>query len=224
MNYLDYFRTKLDGIHWLKVMLTPISSYLRKRTLNNMNRKFHICADSVFSDIYNILSQEVEFWPEFGTLLGIFRDGEFMRHDFDFDFGAFIDDADTIISALRNNGFDITHEFVGIENPQIRECTFNYKNISIDFFFFVKHETYDCYTFHPLEIHSDYKKNIYKIKPFRFPVFTLKNTTFKGISILIPEDTESHLIYSYGENFMIPDPHFKSIHHDYLQNTFAKEI
>ena len=224
MDYINYIRTKLGGIVWLKNLLTPVSSYLRNRNLKKMNCHFRINADSVFFDIYNLLSQKVPFWPEFGTLLGIYREGDFMKHDFDFDFGAFTEDADTIVSILLNNGFIITHEFVGIDNPQIRECTFKYKGINIDFFFFIKNDTFDCFTFHPLEIHSDNKKNRYKIKPFKFPAFTLKKAEFKGISILLPEDTKSHLIYSYGENFMIPDPNFKSIHHEYLQNTFAREI
>ncbi len=224
MDYINYIRTKLGGITWLKNTLSPVNSYLRNRTLSKMNHNFRKNADSVFSDIHNILSSKAVFWPEFGTLLGIYRDGGFMKHDFDFDFGAFIEDADTIISALLDNGFIITHEFIGIDNPQIRECTLIYKDISIDFFFFIKNGTYDCFTFHPLEIHSNKKKNRYKIKPFKFPSFTLKKVEFKGISILMPEDTVTHLIYSYGKNFMIPDPNFKSIHKSFLQNTFAREI
>lgn len=223
MNYADYIRTKLGRFTWIKRLLLPISHYLRNRTLKKMNRLFLQEANGVFTKIYECLGDKICFWPEFGTLLGIYRDGEFMKHDFDFDFGAFSEDADAIIEILVKNGFVKSHEYVGINNPSIRECTFEYKGISIDFFFFIKQRTYNCFTFHPSEIHKDKSKSIYKIKIFQFPPFTLEHKQFLNRAILVPIPIETHLEYSYGKGFMIPDPNFKSIHNTFL-DSFAKEV
>lgn len=223
MKYLDYIRTKLGRFNWIKRSLTPVSQYLRNRTLKRMNRRFLLEANEVFDHVYDSVNKDCCFWPEFGTLLGIYRDGGFMKHDFDFDFGAFVEDADNIIESLTRNGFKKTHEYIGIENNEIRECTFEYKEISIDFFFFSKQETFNCYTFHPAEIYKDNSKNLYKIKVFRFPKFELKEIEFMERSILVPSPIEVHLEYSYGKTFMIPDPNFKSIHNTFL-DTFAREV
>lgn len=223
MNYADYIRTKLSRFTWIRQILLPFSHYLRNRTLKKMNKHFLEEANDVFSKIYECLENKICFWPEFGTLLGIYRDGGFMKHDFDFDFGAFSEDADDIIEILINNGFVKSHEYIGIEDKNIRECTFEYKGISIDFFFFVKQDTFNCFTFHPLEIHKNKSESIYKIKIFQFPPFTLEQKPFLNRTILVPSPIDTHLEYSYGKGFMIPDPNFKSIHNTFL-DSFAKEV
>ena len=54
----------------------------------------------------------VKYWVDFGTLLGIYRDGKFIEHDFDIDLGMYAKDYNKDIEALLvKNGFKKIREF-----------------------------------------------------------------------------------------------------------------
>lgn len=187
-----------------------------------MNQLFSLNAKEVFAETCRILNQAgINFWPEFGTLLGIYRENGFIKHDFDFDFGAFVDDSDRIKTALLQNGYILIHEYEGINHPEIKEMTFSYKEINVDLFFFNrKPDVYSCYLFahYDMSLKGECK---FKIKEIRFPIFAFRQIKFLGIDINVPDDTHAHLAVSYGSNFMIPDPNFKSIHNEYLEDVYA---
>ena len=79
-----------------------------------------------------------------------------------------------------------------------------------------------CFVFHPHKVDLLGNDNVYKIKPFYFPKFSLQKIKFKDIEIQVPDNTAAHLEYSYGPNFMVPDPNFKSIHTEFLTDQFAR--
>lgn len=221
---LEYLMFKIGRIGWLRKMLDPIRyRFIVKRELGKMNKLFSLHSKEVFTETCWILDQYgINFWPEFGTLLGIYRENGFIKHDFDFDFGAFIDDSDRIKILLLQNGYTLIHEYEGINHPEIKEITFSYKEINVDLFFFNrKSDVYSCYLFahYDMNLKGEYK---FKVKEIRFPIFTFRKINFLGIDINIPDDTHTHLAVSYGSNFMIPDPNFKSIHNEYLDNIYAR--
>lgn len=225
MDILNYIRTKGASIVWFKKMFMPVNRYIRRCNERKMNKLFTEQSEYVFSKICDSLSNEIPFWPEFGTLLGIYRDNDFIKHDCDFDFGAYVENAELIKEKLLANGFTLESEYIGIDNDEIREMTFTYNGIGIDFFYFTEmRDCMTCFVFHPYKIDLIGTNTIYKIKPFYFPYFKLEKSIFKGQTISIPVDTAKHLEYSYGPNFMIPDPNFKSIHNEYLTDSYAKKI
>lgn len=49
----------------------------------------------------------IKFWIDYGTLLGYYRDHDFIGHDNDLDTGAFIEDADRVKDVLEKEDFDL---------------------------------------------------------------------------------------------------------------------
>ena len=139
MKIVDFIRVNLAKYPFLKKALMPINDIIRNHELKKLNKAFKVNADNIFRDIVaKLRGENISFWPEFGTLLGIIRDGYFMPHDYDFDFGAFIDDKDAIISVLEKNNYKMVQKFEGVNHPEILEITFSIKDVNIDFFFFCK--------------------------------------------------------------------------------------
>lgn len=222
MQFLDKIRVVLRINRICKKVLNPVNQMIRKVQIERMNRIYRKYGAEAFSVLVDTLNDvQFSYWPEFGTLLGIFREHDFIKHDNDFDFGAFVNDADKLKTILTNSGFVLKHEFFCPQKNTIREFTFSYKGVSVDFFFFERKEDVDCcYSFIPNVIDSDMKLN-YLIKVFNFPSVNLSEIEFKGKMIKIPANTHDHLRVSYGPTFMTPDPSFKSINHNYLDGIFA---
>ena len=71
--------------------------YRRKRHLDMMSallKKEGAITLRMFADALNHAA--IDFWIDYGTLLGYRRDNDFLEHDSDIDTGAFIEDADAI--------------------------------------------------------------------------------------------------------------------------------
>ena len=72
-----------------------------------------------FSQTLN--ENNILFWLEFGTLLGYYREHDFIKHDYDLDIGANYDDAKRIRKSLTNNGFTLVKEFRA-KDGGLEEC------------------------------------------------------------------------------------------------------
>lgn len=51
------------------------------------------------------------FWLDYGTLLGAYREHDFIKHDFDLDIGMWLKDADAAKQAMIKNGFKLIRFF-----------------------------------------------------------------------------------------------------------------
>ena len=224
MNKLDIVRVKLGKYPIVKRALLPISHWLIDRTKRKLNVQFQKEGMNVFRNICDTLNRHnVRFWPEFGTLLGIYRENGFIKNDFDFDFGAYIEDADEIKEILVRNGFSYDHEYIGIDHPEIRELTVKYKGIFIDFFFFIPKDfnTMVCHNFAPKDYELIKGEAKFKILERKYPLFSLQKAKFKGVDILMPVDINAHLEAMYGPSYMIPDPHYSHPDKNYLDDIEA---
>lgn len=195
--YLDYVERK----------------YARKRQLKNEafkkeGEKLLRC----FSEA--LMSDNIVFWLEFGTLLGYYREHDFIKHDFDLDTGAWYEDHDRIKAALEKNGFERIRYYYVKDGNALEEC-YKHKDFvtTVDiFYFFNKGELSYCYGFMPL-VSMRKKKNLNKIVPasvrlWEYPQIKPIKAVFKGISLYVPDMTDKHLIALYGETFMTPIPNF----------------
>ncbi len=222
MEFIDVIRLKLRKYSIIKKALSPLYTIYHHYIIYKLNRsytKYGLDAFNVFCRTLNDIN--CSYWPEFGTLLGIYREGDFIKHDNDFDFGSFIQNRDTIISALKNAGIELIHTYRCPDLEYIREDTFSYRGVHIDVFYFHSIGKKDyCHTFVPFEVNDGMQLH-YKIKIFEFDAISLKEIDFKNLKISIPADTQSHLKVSYGENFMTPDPNFKSITNTFIEGHYA---
>lgn len=182
-----------------------------------------------FSQVLN--DNNVQFWLEFGTLLGYYREHDFIKHDYDLDVGVFLSDSEKIRKILTDNGFKLVREFRA-KDGGLEEC-YRYMHTTIDVFYFNIDEN------NPEEKYCDLvkcsvfpikKKHLNKeLKAFvrrRYvPNNGVEKAVFKGSDIYIPRNPEEVLTIYYGKNFMVPDPKFnaadfpnKVIYYSYEEN------
>ena len=93
---------------------------------------------------------EYMFGLTLGLLLGAYRDSDFIKNDFDMDFGAFGTDYDKIKTLMQENGFTSVREFFIAGHEYGRELTYRYKDVNFHFFFYYKKDDTDnlyTYTF-----------------------------------------------------------------------------
>lgn len=168
---------------------------------------------SVLQTLSNaLLSKDIIFWLQYGTLLGYYREHDFIPHDDDMDMGAFIKDAPAIYKALTEAGFERVRHYHVVNDWGLEEC-YEYKGILIDFFYFKEDGSIlSCYGFTP-KSYLSYTFHIGKKIPFKVirtdsPNFGFQKVEFKGAQVYVPNRTGEYLEAHYGPNFMTPNAHY----------------
>ena len=170
-----------------------------------------------FQDVFQ--SKSVDYWLTWGSILGYFREHDFIKGDNDVDVGMFKKDITLeFVDELIRRGFDyqcaiVVHDLSGIH------ITFNYKNVKVDLYSYEMNADSTKYTgFAPMPINSDWNlsasQNKYAIRWVTFPYKGSKTVDFVGIKTRVPINTEEQLKILYGEKFMIPTPGFKNTKND----------
>ena len=88
----------------------------------------------VLKIIYNSQLNKYDLWLDFGTLLGFYRENDFINHDLDMDFGIIINDYDDFLEKekyLIKKGFSRTKEFY--YKNRLVELSYSYKGLNVDF-------------------------------------------------------------------------------------------
>lgn len=195
-----------------KILVRPFYRMKVKREFKKMQKLYSLYALELLNRLKSCLDENgISFWLDFGTLLGAYREHDFIKHDFDLDIGVFYSDANNVRQALIKGGFELFKEFkVGVDGLLGFEQTYRYKGVSVDIFYFHKSddEMYcNGFALFPDE-HSD--MSIYQVKKMTFPYYGFETISFKGLELSVPAKTDLHLQAHYGPNFMIPDAHFDS--------------
>ena len=112
--------------------------YLHKVKYAYKNLIFKSNGDYVLGKISEILNQNgYFFWLDYGTLLGIYRDGKLIKHDVDIDIAMFYSaNVKNLMAVLEENGFKFVRKIFVDEKIPALEYTFRMKNINIDIFFY----------------------------------------------------------------------------------------
>lgn len=140
-----------------------------------------------------------EYWLSCGTLLGFYRDGDFIGHDTDTDICINIDSLDKkLINSLLKSGFTIGNVFGRLDDGF--EIAIHRQGVKTDLFFFYKKEGYWYHSVYANFTHKDSLKYDYV-----FNKFGLKETEFMGYNFVTPDNIESVLIQQYGEEWEIPN-------------------
>lgn len=191
---------------------------LKKLAIENEIRRQYFLndAEEMLRVLVSVLNEgDVNYWLDYGTLLGCYREGDFIKHDNDLDIGALITDAPKIKDLLTSNGFELVLKFRSTDGG-MEEC-YRYNHTCVDVFYYREdHTTQTLYcTSYIVRRHlfaSLRKELSCWVQKVSFPLMELKTTRFKGIDVNIPEYTESYLKAHYGEHFMTPDPSYDSAH------------
>ncbi|MGX7112125.1 LicD family protein [Gemella cuniculi] len=159
--------------------------------------------------IYNSKLREYPLWLDFGTLLGYYREKNFINHDLDMDFGIIISDYEDFLekeSYLLEKGFVRSKEFY--YNNNLVEISYNYKGLNVDFIVYSlvdnKVRTDTIY----FMINALGKPTRYEVYHYEIPFLRLEECDFKNEKVKIPSNTKEYLSYLYGEDFEIPNTNY----------------
>ncbi|WIH27830.1 LicD family protein [Photobacterium damselae] len=200
MNVISKIKKKLP---FLGVVRHNIKIYKMRLFLYKNKRK---CLDD-----FNIIAEKlgVEYWLEYGTMLGAIRNNKIIPHDFDFDFSINREQwSKNIRDTLSENGFELIQD-ICIDNKVIEE-KYIYHGINVDIFYCV---VKDGYIYTPVfrtadglswseSIKENGGVNLYE---FKNQYTGLKNIVFEDVVRYIPIESNSHLVSYYGADFLIPN-------------------
>lgn len=162
----------------------------------------------VFSKALN--ANDIVFWLEFGSLLGYYREHDFIKHDCDIDFGVFLKDADIVRKSLEDVGFKLIHQYRSSDGG-LEEC-YKFKHTSIDVFYFREDSNVlYCNTFisrYPIWLNKILRSDKCLVKRINIPNQAMVKAKYKGTYIYVPVDCANHLEMHYGKSFMTPNPNF----------------
>ena len=213
-------------LQWLK---RSLASFLgdKKDVVKNLplikklNEKANIELDSKrsnllkenFEEILNVVYssdlKDYNIWLDFGTLLGYYRENDFISHDLDMDFGVQVssfEEFEVIERYLINNGFNRTKEFYF--NKNLVELSYSYKGLNVDFI---------IYNLENDRVSSDtifFMTNAlgnptrYEVYHYEIPFSGLKECDFKGMKVKVPDNTQEYLRTLYGEDFETPNTNY----------------
>lgn len=132
-------------------------------------------------------------WIQDGTLLGYFREKDFISHDLDTDMGMMIDDfSEKILEDSLEAGF--TYSFLGYPESCM-QITFSRFDVRTDVFFF--------YNMDGFVYHSAFLEN--NRIDYRYERFNLKEVLFLGNIFLVPSDELKFIVAKYGVGWHFPD-------------------
>jgi len=155
------------------------------------------------------------FWIDFGTLLGAYREKDFIKHDMDIDISMFANNIEAAKKAMTQGGFKLTKTFEILGDPTGVEQTYTYKGVSIDIFFYIEEsDLMYCSAFY-WQKEDDYLfggAREASVRKWFCPNTGFAPMTFKGHEFNAPKDIVKYLTVNYGPNFMKPDKKF-----DYTQ-------
>lgn len=173
----------------------------------------------------------IKWFPDSGTLLGIWRDKNLMDRDNDIDLSIKIED-------INKRFFDAIEEMNDDDNLHVKMgCHKHYKEgfengeiIPINKWYkiYFKERTNNKEIFSDLLIwfphrntYFAYDGKLYRHKKSNLENFS--NIMFKGINIKIPKNTDSYIEEIYGKNWKIPDDKWKEDKEMWLIGSEDKE-
>lgn len=180
--------------------------------INNAFKKEAVDVLKLYSDA--MFSNGLVFWLDYGTLLGYYREHDFIKHDFDLDTGAWFEDHQRIKNVLENAGFERVKYYYLKHRDGVEEC---YKHKDYDttidvFYYFNENNRSYCYSFLPL-VSMTKKCHLNKEQPSRARKWSFETINpipaeFKGVKVFVPDNTAQYLASTYGDTFMTPIPNF----------------
>lgn len=207
----------------LNLFQLPPVKYLRNKRVQlrakKAKQRFLDNRDECFIKTIDILkNNNVDYWLDFGTLLGAVRDGDFIKHDYDMDLGILFENEEKQVileKELQLNGLEKIREFH--KNGKLVEETYSLKGANIDLFYYVESDkqknkiiSYSFYREEELKLEKDGEKfttdSGWKGIEYTVDNEGTKDFKFKGIVVKVPKDEIKYIKDNYGENYAIPDP------------------
>lgn len=194
-----------------KFLTNIYRKYLEKKEnqyIQEKNISFQKNGKEVFAVFLELCYRnKINCWLVYGTLLGYIRENGILKHDFDFDVGIWYKDySKDFENLLKNNGFNLKHQFTALPDYDAFEQTYEKNGVTIDVFYHYENSE-------KIWTHVFYKElfdegSLFRIRKLDYPKDSLKQVVFLGKECFIPNNAEIYLEEIYGKNWRIPDQHF----------------
>lgn len=183
-----------------------------ERFFMEKNRILHEHGYKLIGEVQNALTGCDElFFFDFGTLLGIIREGKIISHDMDMDIGVRIKDNNTINNVRRALSMaGCIHETVNyIDGSLVGQDTFIKYGIEFDIYYYRDDGDVSEVLTLFRDPQKEYKDNLWDVVSLTSkPVLNTVLYEFQGRKVNVPEFYEEHLVNRYGANWRIPDKNY----------------
>lgn len=156
----------------------------------------------------SLLDNNIKFFYSYGSLLGLIREKEFIKHDEDIDIAVLkTDDFDwkVLENSLTKIGLKKYREFI-LDN-EIVEQSYSYDIINIDFFLLIKEDdhmvNYGFIRYDNNEYESNY--DFTTLQRITSEVSNIIECYSHDALFMIPENYNEYLVDLYGPNWKIPN-------------------
>ena len=188
---------------WAVSVETKLSNKKKQRYFKKYGLEALVQADRAFRSVNSIL------FLDFGTLLGAYREKNFIAHDCDIDLGYLHDSApENMPELLAAYGFKHKMQFYIKETGLIVEDRYTYKGVQVDFFPHFKSGTsFYCYLGRQHETKSPEEANRTDGFPCKLSwvdATDFSEYEFLGQKFYVPNNTAKWLESVYGADFMTP--------------------
>ena len=191
---------------WIKsITINKIKLKLERAKLKKEGKKALLEIKKVFKAL------NIDWFLTYGTLLGAYREKDFISHDIDIDIGVFFEDFNENIEKkfleygfIKKNSFEVDNGKFAIQEVYL------YNGLYIDVFYFKKEKNsligYGFINENGLSWDNTIKKyGGLLVRELIFPYEGLEVYNFLGVDCKIPKNPKKHLSSHYGENFMDKD-------------------
>lgn len=155
----------------------------------------------------------VDWYVDYGSLLGIIRDGHFIEYDDDLDFAFFSADPalwSRMEEAFAKRGMKKVRSIT--YNGQLEEMTFAHHDLTFDLFRHWRENGQNlAYCFYNKPGVEYPGPNMYSpvlLKHYDFA--QTRPMSYDGLEIRVPSEPEKYLASVYTDNWRIPDPNWKA--------------
>lgn len=203
---------------FLKKILRPLYSKYMSSIKEHRNDLFKKNGLEVLKKFDSCLTENgFPYTLAFGSMLGAVREHGFIKHDLDMDVAMWIEDrTPRLRDCLKKSGFSLVHELSVDDGGSGLEETYICDGVTIDIFYIypaIDQYPYTCdFLAHSGSVSfEDSMKKYGCIIPRRVQLPWKKEMTlvpFSGLSLPIPTNANEVLSFRYGEDYMIPNPHW----------------
>lgn len=208
MNFFDHIKQATENWaikEWLAPIYRPGLHWLKYRL---ENKRFRSNGHQVMQAADEALQAAgVQYWLDFGTLLGAVRDGGFIKHDLDIDVGVFLKDHSlSIRENFLQRGFELKHTMLIEDGKYGMEESYLYEGVTFDIFYYqLEGATMRCHLF-PLN-----EKGEREILELSMTYSGFRTIDFAGCQVKIPKDTDLRLRETYGDGYTESNPHWNTM-------------
>ena len=184
--------------------------HLHRKTIRKDNRIKKYFQINGMKDILYLQEKltflELPFFFDFGTLLGLYRDGQIIKGDMDIDIGVLVDEKNTVYNIEKKLSCFKKIRSFSSDVSGVAEQSFElnkYARFDIHYYYMDNNTRYCCLFYRLPE--DSLSNDCFNTVKVILDNFSIGKYELKGKQLSVPVPTEEFLIQKYGKTWRIPD-------------------